>query len=120
MVHRDFIYNKMDPFSQNNFHVLSSYVSRELYTRLEKTVNKYRVSSFLNQLRYLRGGNFFGQKVLQFSHFWHFSRKFLPRHNLNSKFVNVFAPKITENSQHVRVSSIQFCFASSIFCVVVP
>ena len=46
-----------------------------------------------------RGSNFRGQKVSRFSRFfWHFSRKFLPRHNLKSKFAKVFARKITEDS----------------------
>eukprot|EP00794_Sanderia_malayensis_P012720 gene12720-14025_t len=42
MLHRDFIYTKLDVFPKSDFYTLSSYVSRELYSRLEKTVNKYR------------------------------------------------------------------------------
>ncbi|XP_065054682.1 uncharacterized protein LOC135683371 [Rhopilema esculentum] len=42
LVHRDFIYNKFDPFPGSTFHTLSSYITRELYGRLEKIVNKYR------------------------------------------------------------------------------
>ena len=50
-----------------------------LYTFLKET--KIRPS--------FRGRNFRGQKVSWFSRFWHFSRKFQPRHNLKSKFAKV-------------------------------
>ena len=35
-------------------------------------------------------------------------RKFLPRHNQNSKFAKVFTHKITENSQHAKVFPLQY------------
>ena len=69
---------------------------------------------------YFRDRNFSGQKVSRFSRFLHFSRKFLPRHNLNSEFAKVFAQEITENARHAKVFSIQFFFRSSICCVAVP
>ena len=37
-----------------------------------------------------------------------FLQQFLPRHNLNSKFMQVFAHKVTENSWHAKSFSIQF------------
>jgi len=42
VVHRDFVFNQFEPTSQSNFFTLSSYVTRELYSRLEKIVNKYK------------------------------------------------------------------------------
>ena len=47
VVHRDFVYNQFEPTPQSNFFTLSSYVTRELYSRLEKIVNKYKVSGSL-------------------------------------------------------------------------
>ena len=44
VVHRDFVYNQFEPLPESNFFTLSSYVTRELYARLEKIVNKYKVS----------------------------------------------------------------------------
>ena len=62
---------------------------------------------------------FAGRDFLDFRVFWHFSRKFLPKHNLNSKFAKVFTRDITENSKHAKVFSIQSLLVSSIFCVAV-
>ena len=42
--------------------------------------------------------SFAGRKFHNFRIFWHFLQKFLPRHNLNSKFAKVSACEITENS----------------------
>ena len=47
-----------------------------------------------------------GRKFRDVRVFLHFSRKFLPRHNLNSEFAKVFAQEITENSRHAKVFSI--------------
>ena len=51
---------------------------------------------------------FAGRKFRDFRVFWHFSRKFLPRHNLKSKFAKVCAREITENSRLAKVFSFQF------------
>ena len=56
--------------------------------------------------------SFPGRKFRDFCVFLHFSRKFLARHNLNSKFAKVFAREITEDSQQAKVFSIQFFFVS--------
>ena len=44
-----------------------------------------------------------GQKLSRFSRFWPFSRKFVPRHILNSKLAKVFAREIIENSRLAKV-----------------
>ena len=62
---------------------------------------------------------FAGRKFRDFRVFWHFSRKFLPRHDLKSKFAKVCAREITENSRLAKVFSFQF-FVSSRSCVAVP
>ena len=60
---------------------------------------------------------FTGRNFRDFRVFWNFSRKFLPRHNQNSKFVKVFAREVTENSRLAKVfpsnvfSFLQFCVA---------
>ena len=52
---------------------------------------------------------FAARKFRDFRVFWPFSQKFLPRHNLKSKFATkVFAREITENSRIAKVFSIQF------------
>ena len=51
---------------------------------------------------------FAGRKFRDFRVFWHFSRKFLPRHNLNSKFAKVFAREIAGNSRLAKVFAIHF------------
>ena len=44
-----------------------------------------------------------------------FSRKFLPWHNLNSKFAKVFARKIIENSRHAKIFCVQFFLLLQVF-----
>ena len=63
---------------------------------------------------------FAGRKFRDFRVFWHFSRKFLPRHNLNSKFAKVFAREITGNSRLAKIFTIPFFVFSSSCCVAVP
>ena len=63
---------------------------------------------------------FAGRNFRDFRVFWHFSRKFLPRHNLNSKFAKVFACEITGNSRLVKIFTIPFFVFSSSCCVAVP
>ena len=63
--------------------------------------------------------SFAGRKFRDFRVFWHFSRKFLPRHNLKSKFAKVCAREIAENSRLAKVFLSNF-FVSSTSCVAVP
>ena len=61
--------------------------------------------------------SFAGRKFRDFHIFWHFSQKFLPRHNLNSNLANVFARKIKENSQLAKVFSSQFLLFLEVFAL---
>ena len=63
---------------------------------------------------------FAGRNFHDFRVFWNFSRKFMPRHNVNSIFAKVFAREITENSRLVKIFSIQFFVVSSSLWVAVP
>ena len=67
----------------------------------------------------LRADIFAGRKFRDFHVFRHFSRKFQPRHNLNSQFLKVFARQITDYSRLAKVFSIQVLVSSS-FCFAVP
>ena len=64
----------------------------------------------------LGAGAFAGRKFRDFRVFWHFSRKFRPRHNLKSKFAKVCAHEITENSRLAKVFSFQFFRFFKILC----
>ena len=69
------------------------------------TALRNKIQSVVDHLpNYFRGRKFRGQKSFAiFAFFGYFSRKFLPRHNLNLKFAKVFAREITENSQLAKV-----------------
>ena len=66
----------------------------------------------------LEAETFARRKFGDFRVFWHFLRKFLPRHNLNSKFAKVSAREIIEILDS-RNFFYPIFFVSSSFCVAV-
>ena len=73
-----------------------------------KSCKSQRSSLLADNTITLGAETFAGRKFRDFRVFWHFSRKFLPRHNLNSKFAKVFAREITGNSRLAKIFTIHF------------
>ena len=81
-------------------------------------MKKYEYFLSLQPAATLGAETFAGRNFRDFRIFWHFfSRKFLPRHNLNSKFAKVFARQITENSRLAKVFSIQVIWFLQVFAL---
>ena len=79
--------------------------SNSIKTLLQTIDNRYGRTN--NQMASTKGRKFAGRKFRDVRVSRHFSRKFLPRHNLNSKFAKVFARETTEDSRLAKVFSIQ-------------
>ena len=72
-------------------------------------VEEFYLAAWVRVKLTLGAETFTGRKFRDFRVFWHFSRKFLPRHNPNSKFAKVFAREITGNSRLAKVFTIHYC-----------